>query len=56
MPIPVPKADETKKKYLERCMGDPTMVKEYKDSSQRYAVCNYKYTHRNKRDGSGQRS
>jgi hypothetical protein len=52
MPIPTPKKDETKKKFLDRCMGDSVMVKDYKDPAQRYAVCNYKYTNRNKPNGS----
>jgi hypothetical protein len=39
MPIPQPKANETKKKFIQRCMGNPTMVREYKDSAQRRAVC-----------------
>jgi hypothetical protein len=43
MPIPTPKTDEDKKKYVARCMDDKTMNKEYKDPAQRYAVCMYKY-------------
>lgn len=40
MPLPKPKDDETKKDFLERCMGNSTMVDEYSDEDQRYAVCN----------------
>lgn len=44
MPIPNPKGDETRKQYVDRCMGDATMVGEYPDSKQRYAVCNVHWT------------
>lgn len=40
MPIPTPKADETEDEFIERCMGDNTMVSEYPDTDQRLAVCN----------------
>ena len=39
MPIPNKRAGESKDEYLTRCMGNSTMVSEYPDSSQRYAVC-----------------
>ena len=38
MPIPVPKAEETKEEFIDRCMMDDVMVKEY-DSEQRRAIC-----------------
>lgn len=38
MPIPKPRRSESESDFMERCMGDPTMVQEY-DSDQRYAVC-----------------
>ena len=44
MPIPNPKGDETRKQYVDRCMGDATMVGEYPDNKQRYAVCNVQWT------------
>ena len=40
MPIPKPNKDESKKDFITRCMGNPTMNKEYPDPDQRYAVCN----------------
>lgn len=40
MPIPKPRKDEEKDKFMQRCMSDSTMVKEYKGSDQRYAICN----------------
>lgn len=38
MPIPKPKKGESKKKFMDRCMADPTMNKEF-PTNQRYAVC-----------------
>jgi hypothetical protein len=39
MPIPKPNKDETKKDFVMRCMVDDVMVREYKDTDQRLAVC-----------------
>jgi len=39
MPIPKPKAKETYKKFIQRCMDNSTMVKEYPKASQRRAIC-----------------
>lgn len=39
MPLPERTPSETKQEYLQRCMGDKTMVREYPDNKQRYAVC-----------------
>lgn len=39
MPIPSRKPNEATEKFLSRCMSNPTMNKEYPDSSQRYAIC-----------------
>jgi len=41
-PMPTRKKDERKKDYIERCMGDPVMLKEYPDEKQRFAVCSTK--------------
>lgn len=43
MPIPNPKGPEGKKEFLNKCMGDDVMVKEFSDPKQRYAVCQSKY-------------
>lgn len=37
--MPIPHKDEAKDIFLERCMGTDTMVNEYPDEKQRYAVC-----------------
>lgn len=38
MPIPKPKKDEKRAEFISRCMGNPTMVKEY-EQRQRSAIC-----------------
>ena len=43
MPIPKPKPNESRQRYINRCMGDDTMSDEYTDSSQRLAVCTTEY-------------
>lgn len=40
MPIPKPNKDESKKDFISRCMGNPTMNEEYKNPNRRYAICN----------------
>ncbi len=39
MPIPTPTTTEGKDEFIVRCMSDETMVTEYGDTAQRYAVC-----------------
>jgi len=39
MPIPKPKKNEPETKFIERCMSNDTMKKEFKDNKQRLAVC-----------------
>ena len=39
MPLPNRKADESHDEFIERCMSDPVMVKEFPDAAQRRAVC-----------------
>ena len=39
MPIPQPQPDETKDDFLQRCMADGTMLLDFPDPSQRYAIC-----------------
>lgn len=39
MPIPTKRPNENTEAFLTRCMGNSTMVSEYPDTSQRYAVC-----------------
>lgn len=40
MPLPSKKEGESKKDFLQRCMGNPTSNKDFPDNKQRYAVCN----------------
>ena len=39
MPLPTPRPTESEKEFRRRCMGDDTMIREYPDRDQRFAVC-----------------
>ncbi len=39
MPLPKRRPDEDKDEFIDRCMGDDTMVKDFPDPAQRRAVC-----------------
>lgn len=39
MPIPEQKPNENRQDFISRCMSNPTMKEEYKDTKQRIAVC-----------------
>ena len=39
MPLPTKNIDEPRDQFIARCMGDPTMVREFPDTAQRRAVC-----------------
>lgn len=39
MPLPTPKRNEDRKQFMSRCMSDPIMIKEYKNTDQRLAIC-----------------
>ena len=54
MPLPKPRKGQTKEKWLESCMGNSTMVSDYPDSAQRYAVCNSQWERRKKSIEQGQ--
>ena len=43
MPLPKPKG-ESRDEFADRCMVNPTMLKEYPDQKQRFAVCMSQYT------------
>ena len=43
MPLPTPKPREDRKDFMTRCMGNPTMMKEYANTDQRLAVCAVQY-------------
>lgn len=40
MPVPKPRKDEKKDKFIKRCMSDKKMNEEFPDKAQRFAVCN----------------
>lgn len=39
MPIPNPGEKENRETFMNRCLSDSVMNKEYKDTNQRYAIC-----------------
>jgi hypothetical protein len=39
MPIPKPKPRETNKEFIDRCMSSDVMTTEYKNETQRLAIC-----------------
>ncbi len=51
MPLPTKLADESRKEFMSRCMGDDIMNSEFKDPKQRAAVCNSQFTQRKKNKG-----
>lgn len=48
MPLPKPKAEETQKDFIARCMSDKIMIAEYQRQDQRLAVCYISWRDRNK--------
>jgi len=48
MPIPTPKPLEPRTSFMQRCMSDQTMVDEYREAPQRWAVCVAKWGERRK--------
>ena len=39
MPIPTPQKNQEEDQFMQDCMGDPVMNKDYKDQKQRAAIC-----------------
>ena len=39
MPLAKKRAGESRDEFISRCMGNSTMVSEFPNTSQRYAVC-----------------
>jgi hypothetical protein len=48
MPLPKVRPGEDSREFINRCMSDDIMVKEYEDGKQRFAVCNSIWDRRNK--------
>jgi len=51
MPIPKPKQNENKNDFISRCMANNTMVKEYSEEKQRFAICNNQFKGENMKIG-----
>jgi hypothetical protein len=39
MPLPKKAPGETKEDFIQRCMDDETMKRDFPDEAQRYAIC-----------------
>jgi len=39
MPIPTPNDGETEAEFVRRCMANDTMLEDFEDNGQRFAVC-----------------
>lgn len=48
MPIPKPRKNESKEKFMDRCLSNPTMNEEY-DNDQKYAICLSQWQNKNKK-------
>lgn len=48
MPLPKPRKNEKRKKFISRCMGSKAMNKEYSKQDQRAAVCYSQWRHKTK--------
>ena len=51
MPLPTRNKDEDKSKFMDRCVSDDTMKKEFSDIKQRIAVCLTQFKKKDKKDG-----
>jgi hypothetical protein len=51
MPLPKPSKKESESEFVNRCMGDEIMNKDYKDQKQRVAICYSQYKNRVKNKG-----
>lgn len=49
MPLPTPNKNESQDKFIQRCMGNDTMLNEYPDEKQRSAVCYSKWNNKGKK-------
>ena len=50
MPMPKPRSGENKDDFVNRCMGDNTMVADFESTGQRFAVCLRQWETRNRSD------
>lgn len=49
MPLVTPKKGENENKFVNRCMGDDNMVREFNQPDQRKAVCHNQYNRQKKK-------
>lgn len=56
MPIPAPGKEETREKFVSRCMSNSVMKSEFPENKQRLAVCFSKWKEHKKKKESSQES
>lgn len=52
MPLPTPSNNEKEKEFVNRCVGNPIINKEFPDNAQRVAVCYSQWKNNKKKDSS----
>lgn len=50
MPISTPRTEEDKETFINRCMSDGVMNREFPSNEQRFAVCNQKWRDKGKKE------
>ncbi len=53
MPLPNPTSGDNRKEFVNKCMDDSKMIKEFPNDKQRAAVCHSQYDRAKKAKGSG---
>lgn len=48
MPIPKPRKDESEDDFMQRCMSNKVMLKEFPEKNTRYGVCMTQWEKKNK--------
>ncbi|MFW5902981.1 MAG: hypothetical protein ACOCTT_03775 [archaeon] len=48
MPLPKPKKEEKKEAFINRCISNDTMLKEYEENAQRFKVCEKQFKENSK--------
>lgn len=49
MPIPTPRKGQTKQEFVDSCMADKAMNREYKNRDRRFAICNSQWENKDKK-------
>lgn len=50
MPIPTPRKNQEEDSFISSCMSSETMMKEYSNQKQRYAICKSQFDRKKKKN------